>query len=84
MTQIKVLFIEQMVNGTANLRSVLQKEPDIVIVGTVLAPHSVAELVGRIPADIVVMNVTWPLQGNSTPRTNSFFKEFGARIRGSG
>ena len=47
MTQIKVLFIEQMVNGTANLRSVLQEEPDIVIVGTVLVPHSVAESVGK-------------------------------------
>lgn len=38
MTQIKVLFIEQMVNGTANLRTVLQEEPNIVIVGTVVAP----------------------------------------------
>ena len=47
MTQIKVLFIEQMVNGTANLRSVLQEEPDIVIVGTVVAPNSVGESVGR-------------------------------------
>ena len=46
MTQIKVLFIEQMVNGTANLRTVLQEELDIVIVGTVVAPNCVGERLG--------------------------------------
>ena len=47
MTQIKVLFIEQIVNGTANLRSLLQEEPDIVIVDTVVAPKGVGNRLGR-------------------------------------
>lgn len=61
MTQIKVLFIEQNVNGTANLRSVLQEEPDIVIVANVVASNSAAESVGRILADVVVMDAIRPL-----------------------
>ena len=80
MTQIKVLFIEQMVNGTANLRSVLQEEPDIVIVGTVLVPHSVAESVEQIPADIVVMDATWLLQRRLDTTNGLLKKESGARI----
>ena len=80
MTQIKVLFIEQMVNGTANLRSVLQEEPDIVIVGTVVAPNSVGELVGQIPADVVVMNVTWPLPGKLDTINGLLKNEAGTRI----
>ena len=80
MTQIKVLFIEQMVNGTANLRAVLQEEPDIVIVGTVLVPHSVAESVEQIPADIVVMDATWLLQRRLDTTNGLLKKESGARI----
>ncbi len=80
MTQIKVLFIEQMVNSTANLRSMLQEEPDIVIVGTVVAPNSTEETVGHILADIVVMNVTWPLQERLDSTKGLLKKESGARI----
>jgi DNA-binding NarL/FixJ family response regulator len=80
MTQIKVLFIEQMVNGTANLRSVLQEESDIVIVGTVVAPNSVRESVGQIPADVVVMNVTWSLQGELDTLNGLLKNEAGTRI----
>ena len=80
MTQIKVLFIEQMVNGTANLRSVLQEEPDIVIVGTLVAPNSVGESVGQIPADVVVMNVTWPLPGKLDTINGLLKNEAGIRI----
>ena len=80
MTQIKVLFIEQMVNGTANLRSVLQEESDLVIVGTVVAPNCAGELVGQIPADVVVTNVTWPLQGKLDTLNGLLKKEAGTRI----
>ena len=80
MTQIKVLFIEQIVNGTANLRSLLQEEPDIVIVGTLVAPNSVGESVGQIPADVVVMNVTWPLPGKLDTINGLLKNEAGIRI----
>lgn len=80
MTQIKVLFIEEMVNGAADLRSAVQEEPDIVIVGTVVAPNCAGESVGQISADVVVMNVTWSLQGKLDTINGLLKKKAGTRI----
>ena len=61
MAIIKVLLIDSQASFSGSLLALLNAEPDIAVVCDAVIPFDVGETFGKIPTDVVVINVSWPL-----------------------